>query len=152
LRNAQLPSFNGDGKDGASGVLLLRRGNSREIAIQPGAVEPPLEYLGVGDGTIWPIGVVHAVQGKGRRVEIALWDNAGGVDEALVVGATVNGGAVEVSCSAQRTQAGIDDGVGLRKQTRGLRRSRLAQPHCHHQSAHQRKHQQKRVPRSFTHL
>ena len=74
-----------------AGVLLLRVGDAAQIAGEARAIEAALEHLGVANGAVGAVGVVHAVQREGNGVEVALRIDAGGIDELLVVGATVHG-------------------------------------------------------------
>ena len=151
LRDAQASAFDGDGVDGVAGVLLLRGGDAAQVAGQALAVEAALEDLGVGDWAVGACGVVHAVQGEGRGVQVALGVDSGGVDEVLVVRAACNRRALEVGRCAQRPQVEVDDGVGLRQQAGDLRRGMLAQPHGGNQRHNQRQHQKQRVERPFPH-
>ncbi len=129
LRDPQRPRHlsvaDRDGVDVVAGVALLRRGDRREVACEPFAVEASLKDLGVADGPVRAVGVVHAVQRKGGGVEVALRHDAGGVDEVLIVRAAGHRRAVEVGRRTQRLQVGVDDRVRLRQQPRGLWRSGL---------------------------
>ena len=155
LRDAQLPCHlsiaNGNGEDIVPGVVLLRRRDCREIAREPFAIEASLKHLGVADRPVRSVRIVHAVQRKRSRVQIALRHNACCVDKLLVLRAARHGGAVEVGRRTQRLQVGVHDRVRLRQQSRGLRRSGLAQDQHNHQRGHQRQHQQQRIAGAFTH-
>ena len=118
---------------------------------QARAVEAALEDLRVGHRAVGACGVVHAVQGKGGGVQVALRVDSGGVDELLKLRAARDGRALQVGGGAQRPQVEIDDGVGLRQQPRDLRRSMFAQPHGGNQRQDQHQHQKQRVQRPFPH-
>jgi hypothetical protein len=133
------------------GVGLFGDGEAAEVVGEAGAVEAALEDLGVGDGAVGAVGIVHAVQGEGCGVEVALGDDAGGVDEVLVVGAAGDGCAVEVGGEAHGPEVGVDDGVGLGQEAGDLGRGVLAQPDSNDEAGDQRQHQEQRVPRPFAH-
>ena len=62
------------------------------------------------------------MQREGDLVEIPLEEDAGGIDEVLVVGRVRDRLGVEVGGDADGTEIGKDDGVRLREQTGGARR------------------------------
>jgi hypothetical protein len=125
LRDAELAGHGfpyGDGEDGATGIGFGGRGDGGEVGGEADAVKAAGEDFGVGDGAVGAMGVCHAVQGEGDGVEVALGDDAGGVDEVLEVRCAGNGGLVEVGGGADGFQVEEDDGVGLGEQAGGLRR------------------------------
>ena len=141
----------GDGVDVAVGVGLFGDGDGGEVTGEALAVEAAFEDLGVADGTVGAVGIVHAMEREGGVVEVALGHNAGGIDEALVVRAARDLGAVEMSDGAQRPEVGVDDGVGFREQARGLRRCGFAQEDDDDERGHQTQHQQEGVASALTH-
>jgi hypothetical protein len=59
------------------------------------------------------------VQAEGDGVEVALEDDAGGVDELLVLGGVGDGFGVEVGGEADEADVGVDDTVRLRQEACG---------------------------------
>ena len=103
LGDAELAAVDGDGVDGAAGVGFLRRRRwSGGTWSRRCAVEAADEDFGVGDGAVGAVGVGHAVEGEGDGVEVALGDDAGGVDEVLEVGAAAGRGSVSKWVAARR--------------------------------------------------
>jgi len=128
-----------------AGVLLLRRGDAGQIAGQSLAVETAFEDLGVGHRAVGACGIVHAVQGKGGGVQVALRIDSGGIDELLELHAARDGRAFQVGRGAQRPQVEVYDGVGFRQQAGDLGRGMLAQPYGGNQRQNQRQHQKQRI-------
>ena len=60
------------------------------------------------------------MEGEGDGVEVALGDDAGGVDELLEVGAALHRGLVEVRGGADGLEMDVDDGVGFGQKARGF--------------------------------
>jgi hypothetical protein len=56
------------------------------------------------------------VEAEGDGVEVALEEDAGGVDELLVFGGVGDGLGVEVGGEADGAEIGVDDAVGLRQE------------------------------------
>ena len=67
------------------------------------------------------------MQRKGRGVQISLEDNAGGVDEMLILRRMRHRMLVEVGGRPQRPQIDVDDSVRLRQKPGGFRRRDLAE-------------------------
>ncbi len=122
-----------------------------EVLGEAHAVEAADEDLGVGDGAVGAVGVGHAVEGEGDGVEVALGDDAGGVDEVLEVGAALDGGLVEVGDGADGLEVDVDDGVGLGEQARGFRRSVGAEIEHGSQGAEQNDGDEQGNQRAFAH-
>ena len=67
------------------------------------------------------------MQSEGGGVDVALGDDAGGVDKGLQLGAAGDGSAVKVGERAHRLEVDVEDGVRLGQQQRGLGWCLLAQ-------------------------
>ncbi len=152
LCDAKLTPVDGDGIDGAFGVGLLGRGDGVEILREADAVEAADEDFGVGDRAIGAVGVGHAVEGEGDGVEVALGDDAGGVDEVLEVGAALDGGLVEVGDGTDGLEIEEDDGVGFGEKARGFRGSVGAEIERHCKDAEKEDGDEQRDQRAFAHV
>ena len=109
----------GDGVDVVGGVGLAGGGDGGEIFGQAGLVEVPDEDFGEGDGAVGAGGVGHLVEAEGDGVEVALEEDAGGVDELLVLGGVGDGFGVEVGGESDGPDVGVDDAVGLGEEAGG---------------------------------
>ena len=127
---------NANDEDIVARVDLLRCGYRCEVMSKSLSVEAALEDLGVADRAVRAIGIVHAMQCKGYGVKIAFGHDAGGIDELLVLRASVYGRTIEVCRSAERLKVGVDDGVGFGQQPRSFWRSGLAQNQRDNQRRH----------------
>ena len=112
-----------DSKDEMAGVGFGGRGEGAEVALKADRVEAAGEELGVGDGAVDAGGIGPAGEGEGGLVEVALRDDAGGVDELLVVRAAGGQVAVEMGGEADGAEIGEDDGVGFGEEACDLRRA-----------------------------
>ncbi|ACO33332.1 hypothetical protein ACP_2911 [Acidobacterium capsulatum ATCC 51196] len=110
----------GDVVDGVAGVVLLSGRDAGQIFRELAAVEVTFKDLGVGDRPIGSVGRGHALEGEGHLIEIALEDDAGGLDEFLVLRAGRDRIAVKVRGGAQGREVDVDDAVGFRQQPRDL--------------------------------
>ena len=122
LGDAHGAALGGHGEDGVAGVVLAGHGVRLQPAIQLDAGELADQHHGVGDGAIGAVGVLHAVEGDGGLVEVALPVDAGGLDELRVFGHALGRLQVGLEEGAHRAEVDVDDAVGLGQQARGLGR------------------------------
>jgi hypothetical protein len=107
----------GYGVDVVSGVSFFGDGDGGEVLCEAGFVEVADENFGEGDGAIGAVWIGHLVEAEGDGVEVALEEDAGGVDELLVLGGVGDGFGVEVRGEADGAKICVDDAVGLRQET-----------------------------------
>lgn len=141
----------GDGIDGAASVGLFAGGDGVEVLGEADAVEAADEDLGVGDRAVGTVGIGHAVEGEGDGVQVALGDDAGGVDELLEVRAALDRGLVEVGDGADGLEIDVDDGVGFGQQASCFGRSLGAEIQHRSQGAEQDDRDQQGNQRAFAH-
>src|SRR5206468_4239047 len=92
------------------------------------AIEVPRKDLRIGYRPIRPMRILHVVQRNRSLVQVALKDEAGRVDEALVRRIMLHRMLIEVHGGTQRLEIDVKYAVRLRQEPCDLRRRLLSQP------------------------
>ena len=127
LDNAHGAILRGNAVDRVTGVDFAAGGVGLEPGVEALAGQLAGQHHGIGHRTVGTVGIGHAVQGNGGRVEVAFPVDAGGVDKLLVFGDALRRLQILAEEGADRLEVDVEDAVRLGQQAGGLGRSLGAQ-------------------------